>query len=54
MHYIMVYRLEITLKKTWLDEMVGKYSLSNKEHEQLMELQKPEYQEMWAKLLAVG
>ena len=47
-------KLEITLNTIDLDEMVGKYSLSNKEHEQLMELQKPEYEEMWAKLLARG
>ncbi len=52
--YVERTKLEITLKKMDLDEMAGKYSLSNKEHEQLMELQKPEYQEMWAKLLAVG
>ncbi len=44
-------KLEITLNTLDLDEMVGKYSLSNKEHEQLMELQKTEYDEMWAKLL---
>ncbi len=47
-------RLKITLNTMELDEMIGKYSLSNKEHEQLMELQKPEYEEMWNKLLAVG
>lgn len=52
--YVERTKLEITLKKMDLDEMAGKYSLSNKEHEQLMELQKPEYEEMWAKLLAEG
>ena len=51
--YVERTKLEITLNTMDLDEMAGKYSLSNKEHEQLMELQKPEYQEMWAKLLAV-